>query len=353
MQALSKHKLNFLFSFSFFLIQIVSSTFLSVLTLIAISLGWIHNPAPLFMLVIFIIMSIFSGTLLTKLVGKHVLKPIIQLNEAAHLVSQGNFNIQLEEKAFGKEIRELIRSFNIMTKELSHIETFRNDFVANVSHKFKTPLAVIEGYVTLLQDETLSKQERQNYIDLIISSSKRLSALINNILLISKLENQDIVLDKTTYSLDEQIRNSILSMEKFWSEKNLNWDIEMESISYLGNKNMVSQIWYNLISNAIKFSSENGTISVRLSQDDACITASIQDYGTGMSPETLDHIFEKFYSMDPSGTHNGNGLGLTLVHRIICLCNGEIHVESAEGKGTTFTVKLYNDNQKTEVSDDV
>lgn len=187
MQALSKHKLNFLFSFSFFLIQIVSSTFLSVLTFIAISLGWIHNPAPLFMLVIFIIMSIFSGTLLTKLVGKHVLKPIIQLNEAAHLVSQGNFNIQLEEKAFGKEIRELIRSFNIMTKELSHIETFRNDFVANVSHEFKTPLAVIEGYVTLLQDETLSKQERQNYIDLIISSSKRLSALINNILLISKL----------------------------------------------------------------------------------------------------------------------------------------------------------------------
>lgn len=259
----------------------------------------------------------------------------------------------MEEKAFGKEIRELIRSFNIMTKELSHIETFRNDFVANVSHEFKTPLAVIEGYVTLLQDETLSKQERQNYIDLIISSSKRLSALINNILLISKLENQDIVLDKTTYSLDEQIRNSILSMEKFWSEKNLNWDIEMESISYLGNKNMVSQIWYSLISNAIKFSSENGTISVRLSQDDACITASIQDYGTGMSPETLDHIFEKFYSMDPSGTHNGNGLGLTLVHRIICLCNGEIHVESAEGKGTTFTVKLYNDNQKTEVSDDV
>lgn len=129
MQALSKHKLNFLFSFSFFLIQIVSSTFLSVITLITISLGWIQNPDPLFMLVIFVIMSIFSGTLLTKLVGKHVLKPIIQLNEAAHAVSQGNFNIQLEEKAFGKEIRELIRSFNIMTKELSHIETFRNDLL--------------------------------------------------------------------------------------------------------------------------------------------------------------------------------------------------------------------------------
>ena len=350
MQALSKHKLNFLFSFSFFLIQIVSSTFLSVLTLIAISLGWIQNPAPVFMLVIFIIMSIFSGTLLTKLVGKHVLKPIIQLNEAAHAVSQGNFNIQLEEKAFGKEIRELIRSFNIMAKELSHIETFRNDFVANVSHEFKTPLAVIEGYVTLLQDETLSKQERQNYIDLIISSSKRLSALINNILLISKLENQDIVLDKTTYSLDEQIRNSILSMEKLWSEKNLNWDIEMESVSYLGNKNMVSQIWYNLISNAIKFSSDDGTISVRLYQQDGYIVASIQDFGIGVSPETLDHIFEKFYCMDPLGTHNGNGLGLTLVHRIICLCDGKIHVESTEGKGSTFTVKLRQPTASIEAS---
>lgn len=349
MQALSKHKLNFLFSFSFFLIQIVSSTFLSVLTLIAISLGWIHNPAPLFMLVIFIIMSIFSGTILTKLVGKHVLKPIIQLNEAAHLVSQGDFNIQLEEKAFGKEIRELIRSFNIMTKELSHIETFRNDFVANVSHEFKTPLAVIEGYVTLLQDENLSKQERQNYINLIISSSKRLSTLINNILLISKLENQDIVLDKVNYSLDEQIRNSILSLEKLWSEKMLNWDIEMESISYLGNKNMVSQIWYNLFSNAIKFSAENGVISVRLYQEGNYAVASIEDYGIGMNQETLDHIFEKFYSMDPMGTHNGNGLGLTLVHRIICLCNGEISVKSKEGEGTTFVVKLPLSSEKAEI----
>lgn len=345
MQALSKHKLNFLFSFSFFLIQVASSTFLSFLTLIGISFGLLHNPDPFFMLVIFIISSIICGTILTKLVGKHILKPILKLNETAHLVSQGNFNIQLEEKAFGKEIRELIRSFNIMTKELSHMETFRNDFIANVSHEFKTPLAVIEGYVTLLQDENLSKEERQNYINLIISSSKRLSGLINNILLISKLENQVIVLDKIKYSLDEQIRNSILSLEKFWSEKNLNWDIEMESISYLGNKNMVSQIWYNLLSNAIKFSPENGTISVRLFQEDSNIVASIQDYGIGMSPETMEHIFEKFYCADSLSSYHGNGLGLPLVHRILCLCNGKIHVDSTEGKGSVFTVKLPQENE--------
>ena len=124
----------------------------------------------------------------------------------------------------------------------------------------------------------------------------------------------------------------------------------MESVSYLGNKNMVSQIWYNLISNAIKFSSENGTISVRLYRDGSYIVASIQDFGIGMSPETLDHIFEKFYCMDPLGTHNGNGLGLTLVHRIICLCNGEIHVESKEGEGSTFTVKLHQPVELTENS---
>lgn len=340
MQALSKHKLNFLFSFSFFLIQIASSTFLSFLTFVAIGLGWIQNPAPQFMLFIFVIISIVSGTALSKLVGKHILKPIIQLNEAAHTVAQGNFNMQLEEKAFGKEIRELIRSFNIMTRELSHIETFRNDFVANVSHEFKTPLAVIEGYATLLQDEALSTQERRNYIDHILSSSKRLSGLIHNILLISKLENQDIVLDQTSYSLDEQIRNCILSMEKLWSAKNLTWDIEMETVSFYGNKNMVSQIWYNLLSNAIKFSPENGTISIRLFQEDSFLVVSIQDYGIGMSPDILDHIFEKFYCGDPHGKHNGNGLGLTLVQRIIRLCNSEIHVISTEGKGSTFTVKL-------------
>lgn len=333
-------KLSVLFTFIVFLIQIASSLIFPIITIAGLKLGFIMNPSPIFLLAYNIFASILLGICFSKIVGTHILKPITKLNKATSMVAKGNFQIQLEEKRFGKEISEMIRNFNIMTNELKSIETLRNDFVSNVSHEFKTPLSTISGYAMLMQDESITAKEKDDYIGHILSSTQRLSSLTENILLLSKLENQDIVLDKTSYSLDEQLRNDILALEPLWSEKNLFWYIELESTLFYGNKNMLSLVWSNLFSNAIKFTPDNGTISVNLYKENKNILISISDTGIGMSEETIKHIFEKFYCFDSSRHSSGNGLGLPLTKRIVCLCEGSITVESQKYIGSKFTVSF-------------
>ena len=335
-------RLSALFILLIFIIQTISSSVFPLITIIAINMGYIKNPNPVIMLTFILVFSIIIGVIMAKIISKRVLKPITDLNEATKKVAKGDFNVQIEEIGIGKEIKEMTHSFNIMTKELKNIETFRNDFVSNVSHEFKTPLSAIEGYATLLQDENISKNERENYIERIISSSKRLSTLSGNILMISKLENQEIVLDKRKFSLDEQIRSCILSLEHLWSEKNISLDIEMDNVVFYGNKSMVSHIWFNIISNAIKFTPNGGLISVKMKNENNWVKVVISDTGIGMSEEVKKHIFEKFYCADKSRSNSGNGLGLTLVKRIIELCGGKIEVESQKNIGAKFTVKLPN-----------
>ena len=333
-------KLTALFSILTFLIQFLSLIIVTSFTLFLLKLGIISSPLrsmPFFMM---IVMSIFIGSILAKIIGNKLLKPLIHLNEAIKKVTEGDFDIQVCEIGIGKEVKEMIHSFNIMTKELKNIETFRNDFVNNVSHEFKTPISAIEGYATLLQEENLSKQEYRDYVERILSSSKRLSTLSGNILMISKLENQDIVLDKTDFYLDEQIRNCILLLENLWNEKNITLNIDMERAIFYGNKNMTLHIWHNLLSNAIKFTPNGGVISIYLKQYSDCIIVSIIDTGIGMSEETIKHIFEKFYCADKSRHYNGNGLGLPLVKRIVELCDGSITVKSEENLGSEFHVTL-------------
>ncbi|MGN0133296.1 MAG: ATP-binding protein [Anaerotignum sp.] len=343
MKYLSEPKLSVLFTITVFIIQTVSSIVFPTITIIGMKMGYILNPNMVFILLQNLVFSILLGIVFSKMIGGRILKPITDLSNATSRVARGDFQIHLaEEKGFGKEVGEMIHNFNIMTNELKNIETLRNDFVSNVSHEFKTPLSTISGYAMLLQDEALLPEERDTYIEHILSSTQRLSKLTENILLISKLENQDIVLDKVCYSLDEQLRNDILALEPVWSEKELNWDIHLESISFYGNKNMLSLVWSNLLANAIKFTPTGGTISVRLKKMEDVVVISITDTGIGMSEETIKHIFEKFYCADPSRHSSGNGLGLPLAKRIISLCEGSISVESRETAGTTFTVRLPN-----------
>ncbi|WP_304508785.1 HAMP domain-containing sensor histidine kinase [Anaerotignum sp.] len=340
MKRLYEWKLSALFTIAVFITQSISSIIFPTFTIIALKMGYITNPKPIFMLYFITITSIVTGIFFSKVIGKRILKPITDLSDASSLVAKGDFYIQLQEIGCGKEIREMIHSFNIMTNELKNIETLRNDFVANVSHEFKTPLSVINGYATLLQDETISTEERNNYIDKIISNSKRLSKLTENVLLLSKLENQDILLDKTYFSLDEQIRNDILSLEQLWEEKKLSLDIELESIRFYGNKNMLSLVWCNLLSNAIKFTPNGGIITIKLNNEGSNILVCVEDTGIGIAEETRKHIFEKFYCGDKSRHSGGNGLGLTLTKRIVWLCGGTIEVQSEKDKGTNFLVRL-------------
>ncbi|WP_026477407.1 HAMP domain-containing sensor histidine kinase [Alkaliphilus transvaalensis] len=282
---------------------------------------------------------LLAGAILIILFVKWAVKPLSILSSAMEEVAKGNFDIQVENKS-KDEIGQLTKSFNKMTKELKNIEYLRKDFITNVSHEFKTPIASIQGFAKLLQKGNLSEDEKQEYAHIIVEESVRLSNLSSNVLKLSKLENQEIIEKKVKFSLDEQIRRSILLLEHQWGKKNIEFDIELNKIYYFGDEELLQQVWINLIGNAIKFSEVNGIIGIHLEAFSNMVRVSIKDDGIGMSEETIHRIFEKFYQGDKARSHEGNGLGLSLVKRIIDLVGGRITVESNLKEGSTFIVEL-------------
>lgn len=302
------------------------------------------DKIPFVILIISLLLSFIFSSILTIFFSKTVLKPLQELIAATKQIRKGNFNIRIPTvKSFNNkktEISDLIENFNLMSEELASIELFKNDFINNFSHEFKTPIASIIGFAKELERDDLSEEEKHIYLSIIIKESSRLATLSSNILLLTKLENQTIITNQTYFSLDEQIRNTILLMQEDWENKNLELDLSLDSVSYHGNEELISQVWINLINNAIKFSNQNGTIKIRLSQQDSQIIVTISDNGIGMDKKLLEHIFDKFYQGDSSRSTNGNGLGLSLVKKILDLSNGTISVTSQVDKGSTFTVIL-------------
>lgn len=288
-------------------------------------------------------MTIFTsmtlGTYLSRNFLMRMLKPVFDINKASKDVINGDYTVRLSEDNYSVEINEITTNFNTMLKELSNTEILRNDFVSNVSHEFKTPLAAIEGYVTLLQEDLL-EEERQDYIEKILNNTERLSKLTKNILALSRYNNQEFVLKKENFSLDEQLRQVVVNFSGRWEENNLDLDIQLEEINFYGDKYLLYQVWSNLIDNAIKFSNKNGILRVKCRRVENQIVVSIGDTGIGMNEDTKKHIFDKFYQGDSSRAVIGNGLGLALVKRIVDICGGTIDVESDLRKGTTFSVVL-------------
>jgi signal transduction histidine kinase len=335
----------FFFTLTIFIIFLISGSIVLFLLKLADITGYelmVTRPGafPIVSSIPIFVLSMLIGTVVAGIIGKIILKPIHDLNEAMTQVSQGDFDVRLSENHRVKDIAEMSASFNTMAYELSSIETLRNDFIANVSHEFKTPLATVEGYATLLQENNLSTAESTEYSQMIIDSTKQLSALSDNILKLSKLENQEIIINNTEFRLDEQIRYAILMLENNWTAKNINLHLNLPATLFFGNEELLFQVWVNLITNAVKFTPENGTVCIQLKNKNNTISVELKDTGTGMDRETLKHIFEKFYQGDSSHATEGNGLGLALVKQIITLCNGKISVESTVGKGSTFTVCL-------------
>lgn len=295
---------------------------------------------PFVFLIVGLVVSVIIGTCISAAVASKIVRPVREVKKAMHRVEKGDFSQRLEVTGFNGEIDELIESYNKMAQELGGIEMFRENFINSFSHEFKTPIVSIQGFAKQLKKENLSEEKKQEYIDIIISESRRLTNLSSNILMLSKLENQQIITDKTSFSLDEQIRNCILLLEKQWTAKDISFDIDMQEIQYTTNAEMLSQVWVNIIGNAIKFSPEGSSIRVKLFKEGDVITAEITDRGIGMDQQTISHIFERFYQGDRAHASEGNGLGLPLVKRIVELCNGNIRVESQYGKGTNFIVTL-------------
>ncbi|MBR6382802.1 MAG: HAMP domain-containing histidine kinase, partial [Lachnospiraceae bacterium] len=223
---------------------------------------------------------------------------------------------------------------------LSSTEIFRNDFIHNFSHEFKTPIISIRGFARQLYKGNLTPEQQSEFAKIIMDESEHLANMSSNVLLLSKLESQEIVSDKETFSLDEQLRTCMLLMEEQWSEKNLTIDMDLDEINYYQNKDLLYHVWMNLFSNAVKFTRENGTVRVACHTANDAVFVSVSDNGTGMDEETKKHIFEKFYQGDTSHATAGNGLGLSLVKRIIEMMGGRVSVDSTYGKGSTFTVSL-------------
>ena len=284
--------------------------------------------------------SVIVGMVISSYTSKRILSPIMKINDATKKVAKGDFSVRLEENSVANEIREISQNFNIMVKELSNTETLQNDFVSNVSHEFKTPLAAIEGFTTLLQDDTLSREEQKKYINKILENTHRLTNLTQSILSLSRLENQEIVMQKEHFQLDEQIRYVLLDFQDRWEEKNINIDLILEDVVFYGNKGLLAQVWSNLIDNAIKFSSTNGILSIRCSVAENNVVVTVTDSGVGMTEEIKKHAFDKFFQGEHSHNIQGNGLGLALVKRIVSLCGGKVYIESKKDKGTTVTVIL-------------
>lgn len=285
-------------------------------------------------------LSVLSGVLVTTFMSKLFFGPIKELRAAMSKVADGDFSINLTTKSTSKEIQEIFMGFNLMTQELKTTEVLQTDFVSNVSHEFKTPINAIEGYTTLLQGCENLDETQQEYIEKILFNTNRLSALVGNILLLSKLENQSIQTSQTKFRLDEQIRQSIVALEPAWEKKEIEFDVDMESIELMGNESLFHHVWDNLISNAVKFSPKGGLVTIKLKKKDEKIIFEIEDNGVGLSDEAKKHIFDKFYQADSSHKQEGNGLGLALVKRILTIVGGEINAENRAEGGCRFTVIL-------------
>ena len=279
-------------------------------------------------------------TTLAAGMGRSKLKPMNDLVRAMRDVSQGDFSVRVDDTDVPGDMGELVNSFNDMASELGGLEMFRKDFINNFSHEFKTPIVSIKGFARQLERDDLTDEQRREYLDIIISESDRLANMSGNVLLLSRLENQTIVTDRTVYRLDEQLRKCILLMEKQWTQKAIELDLDLDEVEYRGNEEMVQHVWVNLINNAVKFSPQGGTLSIRLKRRGDRAAVCVRDEGEGMDDATRRRIFEKFYQGDTAHAAEGNGLGLSLVKRIVDLCQGTIEVESTPGRGSAFTVTL-------------
>jgi len=294
---------------------------------------------PFHVFIVIMIFSAFLGTTIASFFSKKALHPIRKFIDATHKVAGGDFSVRLDIRGV-YELEELSQSFNKMAFELSTIETLRNDFINNFSHEFKTPIVSIRGFAKLLKDKDLDAGDRQEYLDVIISESERLAALSTNVLNLSKYENLEIVADITEFQLDEQLRWAVIQFEPEWEKKNITVNVTAEEVAFTGNPDLTQQMLLNLIDNAIKFTNVGGDITICLSRCGDGVRLSVRDDGIGMDEHTRGHVFDKFYQGDSSRTKAGNGLGLSIVKRIVDLCHGTIEVHSEPNSGSEFVVWL-------------
>lgn len=322
------------------IVIVVSVLCLITVVLRRIGINVFSMASPVIVTVMFYLLCAAIASFIAYFAMWNLFKPLQEISAASKKIASGDYSVRVAYNGKMQELADTIDNFNYMAGELSSLDMISNDFIANVSHEFKTPLSSLSGYLTLLQDDTLPSSERNEYISRTFFSIEKLNDLTDNILRLSKLENQSIISEPVKYRLDEQIRESIVILEPKWSKKNITFDLDLPEVIYNGQKALLFQVWTNLLSNAIKFSYDSGTITIRIEVTANHYKIYFIDNGIGISEEQQRHIFDKFYQADSSRKEQGNGLGLPLCKEIISRCNGKIYVRSSLEDGSVFLVSL-------------
>lgn len=340
-----RFRLSMLFAAIVFLIMLSTIILLSLMTMLLVRFGVLNgeifttNRFPLFF---FCTISVVLGTVLAFAVSGKPLKPIRIIMDAADKIAAGDYSVRIDLKR-PEEFRQLGEKFNHMAEEIGSVEMLRSDFVNNFSHEFKTPIVSIRGFAKALKWDDLTPEEREEYLDIIISESDRLSELSMNVLYLSKIEKQSILTDKQKINISEQIRLVIALLDQRFTDKNLRIVFDSQEYFITGNEEMLRQVWINLLDNAIKFSPINGTITVTISRDELHTCIAVTNEGAAIKPEEQAHVFDKFYQADQSHSTRGNGLGLSIVKKIVDLHGGMVTI--ASDVYTTFAIS-FNNNWK-------
>ncbi|WP_260865736.1 HAMP domain-containing sensor histidine kinase [Paenibacillus xylanexedens] len=285
-----------------------------------------------------VLVSIFASLIFSRI----PLAPIREVIRASEELATGNFSVRIHLKG-PKELKKLNKSFNHMAEELGSLEMLRSDFINNFSHEFKTPIVSLRGYAKVLKKKNLSDVERTEYLDIIINESERLAELATNVLQLSKIESQAIITEKTSFNLTEQIRTIIVLLDSKWTAKNISFQFNSSEFTVTANEDMLSQVWINLLDNAIKFSRSNSEITINVDSKGGQLSVSIHNNGPAINVNQQKYIFDKFYQGDASHASPGNGLGLSIARKIVVLHNGSIRVAKSDDMGTTFEVLLQLD----------
>jgi signal transduction histidine kinase len=286
--------------------------------------------------------SIVIGTAVSFLFVKFPLKPINTLINHMNRLASGDFKTRLKFEGMISDhptFNEISDSFNKLAEELENTEVLRSDFINNFSHEFKTPIVSIAGLAKLVNKGKLSAEEQSNYLTAIEKESLRLATMATNVLQLTKVENQTILTDLSTFNLSEQIRSCVLLLENKWEKKQTVLSLEFDEYTVTANEELLRQVWINLVDNAVKFSPNGGCVSVEIEQVASSLLVSVRNTGSEISKETQKKIWNKFYQADESHAGEGNGIGLAIVKRIVDLHSGSVAVESGDGL-VTFTVEI-------------
>ncbi len=331
----------------FLVLTVLASSLLATLLSFFISgiLATRGNPAAFYLgfalkEILTPVFTVIISVIIIATISRKAVSPVVELSNATKQIASGKFDISLNSLERKDEFGQLAQNFMIMAQELKSNQYLAKDFISNVSHEFRTPLAIISGYAKLIDSDQITKEERHDYFMKIQSETGRLIKLVSNILNLSKLDNRKIQEQPTRFYLDEQIRQAILSLDPQWRVKGIQLNVDLPEVSYYGNEDLLAQVWINILDNAVKFTGVNGTISVQMCVDSHMIIIEIADNGIGMDATTQLRIFERFYQGDSSHSDQGYGLGLALVKQILEVLGASITIDSEPGVGSVFTVSI-------------